>query len=48
MPTIFIKAGYRFFFYGNDRDEPCHVHVSGHGGAAKFGCRRARLQGVPA
>ena len=36
MPTILKVNGYRFFFYSNDRNEPMHVHVEGHGGEAKF------------
>lgn len=36
MPTIFRKHGFRFFFYSNEGFEPCHVHIQGHGGEAKF------------
>ena len=27
MPTILRVAGFRFFFYSNERGEPAHVHV---------------------
>jgi len=27
MPTVFIKNGFRFFFYSNENNEPYHVHV---------------------
>jgi hypothetical protein len=36
MPTIFRKEGFRFFFYSNEGFEPCHIHVIGQGGEAKF------------
>ncbi|MBK8871254.1 MAG: DUF4160 domain-containing protein [Elusimicrobia bacterium] len=36
MPTIFRERGFRFHFYSNENFEPCHVHVSGKGGEAKF------------
>ena len=36
MPTIFRQKGFRFFFYSNEGFEPCHVHVIGQGGEAKF------------
>jgi hypothetical protein len=36
MPTVFRKAGLRFLFYSNEGFEPCHIHVIGHGGEAKF------------
>ena len=35
-PTIFSKAGFRFFFYANERNEPPHVHVQHHDAVAKF------------
>lgn len=44
MPTLFIINGFRFFFYSNEMGEPCHVHVVGRGGEAKFwipGCELA-------
>ena len=36
MPTLFRERGFRFFFYSNERQEPCHIHVLGRGGEAKF------------
>ncbi len=36
MPTIFIKEGFRFFFYSADFLEPKHVHVEYGEGTAKF------------
>jgi hypothetical protein len=35
MPTIFIKNGFRFFFYSNEH-RPIHVHVRKGGGEAVF------------
>jgi len=35
-PTIFIKKGYRFYFYSNEGQEPLHVHVQYHSASAKF------------
>jgi hypothetical protein len=35
MPTIFIKNGFRFFFYSNEH-RPIHVHVTKGGGEAVF------------
>lgn len=36
MPTIFIKNGFRFYFYSNEGTEPPHVHVTGKGGEMKI------------
>ena len=38
MPTIFIKDGFRFFFYSNEGTprEPVHVHVEKDANEAKF------------
>jgi len=36
MPTIHREKGFRFLFYTNEGFEPCHIHVIGHGGEAKF------------
>jgi len=34
-PTVFREGGFRFYFFS--REEPrMHIHVSGHGGEAKF------------
>ena len=27
MPTMLRVAGYRFFFFSNERQEPAHIHV---------------------
>ena len=27
MPTVLRVAGYRFFFFSNERGEPAHIHV---------------------
>jgi hypothetical protein len=35
MPTVFLKNGYRFFFYSNDH-EPVHIHIEKDGKTAKF------------
>jgi hypothetical protein len=35
MPTIFVKNGFRFFFYSNEH-RPIHVHVRRGGGEAVF------------
>ena len=36
MPTVLRVAGYRFFFYSNERREPAHVHVEQAERYAKF------------
>jgi hypothetical protein len=35
VPTVFVKEGFRFFFYSNDH-EPRHVHVRKGDGEAVF------------
>jgi len=35
MPTVFVKDGFRFFFYSNDHT-PIHVHVRRGDGEAVF------------
>ena len=35
MPTLFIRNGFRFFFYSNEH-RPIHVHVRKGGGEAVF------------
>ena len=27
MPTILVIAGWRLFFYSNERNEPIHIHA---------------------
>jgi hypothetical protein len=36
MPTILRIAGYRFFFFSNEGQEPAHIHVESGGSYAKF------------
>lgn len=36
MPTILRKDGFRFLFYSNEGNEPCHIHVKKGGGDAKI------------
>jgi hypothetical protein len=36
MPTILRVAGYRFFFFSNERAEPPHIHVEQAERYAKF------------
>jgi hypothetical protein len=36
MPTIARIGPYRFFFFGNEGDEPPHVHVQRERKLAKF------------
>ena len=35
MPTVFVKEGYRFFFYSNEH-RPIHVHMRRGDGEAVF------------
>ena len=36
MPTLLRAGPYRVFIFMADCVEPCHVHVEGNGGLAKF------------
>ena len=36
MPTVLRVAGYRFFFFSNERGEPAHIHVEQAERYAKF------------
>ena len=36
MPTVLRVAGYRFFFFSNERQEPAHIHVERGDAHAKF------------
>ena len=36
MPTVLRIAGYRFFFFSNERQEPAHIHVERAESYAKF------------
>jgi len=35
MPTVLRQAGYRFYFYSHEPNEPPHVHVDKGGSSAK-------------
>ncbi|HKR05554.1 MAG TPA: DUF4160 domain-containing protein [Bacteroidia bacterium] len=36
MPTILYIAGWRFFFYSNESNEPVHIHAQKAGKEAKY------------
>lgn len=36
MPTVLREAGYRFYFYSHEPNEPPHVHVDRAGTSAKI------------
>lgn len=36
MPTVLREAGYRFYFYSHEPNEPPHVHVDKAGASAKI------------
>ena len=44
MPTVLRSGPYRFFFYANDREEPCHVHVERDENTAEYWLDPVRLQ----
>ena len=35
MPTILEIDGFKFLFYSDEGNEPCHIHVKKGGGNAK-------------
>lgn len=43
MPTVARIGPYRFFFFGNERLEPPHIHVQRDGRLAKFWLRPLAL-----
>ena len=43
MPTVHREAGFVFYFYAEERDEPAHVHVDKGSGTAKFWLDPLRL-----
>jgi hypothetical protein len=43
MPTVLRVAGYRFFFFSNERGEPAHIHVEQAERFAKFWLADVRL-----
>jgi hypothetical protein len=45
MPTVLRVAGYRFFFFSNERQEPAHIHVERGECHAKFWLAGAALSG---
>ena len=36
MPTVLREAGYRFYFYSRENDEPPHIHVEHGDKLAKY------------
>lgn len=36
MPTVLLVAGYRFFFYSLEGNEPPHIHVERGDDVAKY------------
>ena len=36
MPTILRSAGFRFFFYSNENNEPPHIHIEKGDASAKI------------
>ncbi|MDP9374681.1 MAG: DUF4160 domain-containing protein [Chloroflexota bacterium] len=43
MPTVLRIAGYRFFFFSNEGNEPPHIHVQKAEQYAKFWLEPRRL-----
>lgn len=43
MPTVLRIAGFRFFFYSNESNEPPHIHVERGDSVAKFWLEPAEL-----
>lgn len=43
MPTILLLAGYRFFFYSLEGNEPAHIHVERGDDVAKYWLSPVRL-----
>ncbi|MGE0282562.1 MAG: DUF4160 domain-containing protein [Rhizobiaceae bacterium] len=36
MPTVLVEAGYRFFFYSRENNEPPHIHIEHGDKLAKY------------
>lgn len=36
MPTIFESDGFRFYFFSDEGNEPCHIHVKKEGARGKL------------
>lgn len=45
MPTVLRVAGFRFFFFSNERQEPAHTHVERAEAYAKFWLSPVSLAG---
>lgn len=45
MPTVARIGPYRFFFFGNEGNEPPHIHVQREKKLAKFWLRTVRASG---
>lgn len=43
MPTVLIKAGFRFHFFSADYNEPPHIHIDKDGRRAKVWLDDVRL-----
>lgn len=43
VPTILRVAGYRFFFFSNEREEPAHIHIEQAERYAKYWVTPVRL-----
>ena len=43
MPTVLIKAGFRFHFFSADDNEPPHIHIDKDGRRAKVWLADLRL-----
>ncbi|MEM9328783.1 MAG: DUF4160 domain-containing protein [Bacteroidota bacterium] len=36
MPTVLILEGFRFHFYSDEGNEPCHIHIKKGDGRGKI------------
>ncbi|WKN40836.1 DUF4160 domain-containing protein [Tunicatimonas pelagia] len=36
MPTVLLINGFRFFFYSDEGNEPCHIHIKKGGERGKW------------
>ncbi len=43
MPTVLVLAGFRFFFFSNEGNEPPHIHIEKADAVAKFWLGPVRL-----
>lgn len=44
MPKIHLEAGFRFYFYSNEGNEPAHIHIRGKGGKMKVWIPNCELE----